>query len=193
MQEYGVDEQISDFQSLTLTLSYVLIFSGITPLLGIIALPVFLLRLRVDAWKMTALLRRPFPYIVDGIGPWNVLIDTLMWMGLVCSVSIPLLNMGRFDELDSFQKLFTFLVIERLLFVVKMITSSLLPEKSADVQLLLDRQRYVLERLRVITQRSQGNVVREPHFAGAVSARIELDQDFVDWEFDQGFSGDDCV
>merc|ERR1712048_30366 len=154
MEEYGLDQQISDFQSLALTLSYVLIFSGVAPLLGIIALPVFLLRLRVDAWKMTVLLRRPFPYIMDGIGPWNVLIDTLMWMGLVCSVSIPLLNMGRFDEFDWFQKLFTFLVIERVLFVVKIITSNLLPEKSADVKLLLDRQRYVSERLRGITQRS---------------------------------------
>merc|ERR1712048_1213474 len=193
MQEYGVDEQISDFQSLALTLSYVLLFSGVTPLLGIIALPVFLLRLRVDAWKMTVLLRRPFPYIMDGIGPWNVLIDTLMWMGLVCSVSIPLLNMGRFDEFDWFQKLFTFLVIERFLFIVKIITSNLLPEKSADVQLLLDRQQYVLERLRGITQRSKGNVSREPRFVGTVSARIDLDRDFVDWELDQEFSGDDYV
>merc|ERR1712187_731735 len=105
---------------------------------------------------------------------------------------VPLLNMARFDKLDSFQKLFTFLVIERFLFVMKITATSLLPEKSVDIQLLLDRQRYVLDKLRFITQRRKGSVAREAQFAGSVSAPITLDEKFVDWEFNQGFNGD-CV
>merc|ERR1711971_936223 len=100
--------------------------------------------------------------------------------------------MGRFDQLDSFQKLFTFLVIERFLFVLKIIASSLLPEKSIGVQLLLDRQRYVLDKLRVITHHRKLCAAREAHFAASVSAPIRLDQKLVDTEFDQDFE-DDCV
>jgi len=193
MEEYGMDQQISDFQSLALTLSYVLIFWGVAPLLGMIALPVFLLRLRVDAWKMTVLLRRPFPYIEDGIGPWNTLIDTLMWIGLVCSVSIPLLNMPRFDKLDSLQKLLAFLVIERSLVIIRIVCLSLLPEESADIKLLIDRQQYVLDRLRCIMKRNTGSGAREMHRVGFVSAPIELDKTFVDCELDEVFTGDDHV
>jgi len=181
MQEYDIDHQVSDFQSLTLTLSYVLVFSGVTPLLGIVALPIFLLRLRVDAWKMCVLLRRPFPYMQDGIGPWNVMIDSFMWVGLVCSVAIPLLNFKRFDKLDAFHKLLAFFVIERILVLVKLACGSLFPEKSSAVQLMLDRQAYVLDRLHGIKSR-MNHIASEVECAPVVSRATRLDRAFEDEE-----------
>merc|ERR1719284_2222071 len=57
MSEYDIDHQISDFQSLALALSGAIVFSGVTPLLGLVVLPILIVRLRVDAWKLCVLLR----------------------------------------------------------------------------------------------------------------------------------------
>jgi hypothetical protein len=187
MQDYDIDKQISDYQSLILTASYVLIFSGITPLLGIIALPVFLLRLRVDAWRMCVLLQRPFPYLEDGIGPWNHLIDFLMWIGLACSVAIPLLNMPRFDHLKPVEKVLLFVIVERLLIVLKLVCVSLFPEKSDAVQLIINRRQYVLDKLRAarymgLSKMPQLSIQGEIQDRSATSESIpvKLDQHFVD-------------
>lgn len=113
MSEYDLDHQISDFQSLTLALSGAIVFTGVAPLLGVVALIIFVIRLRVDAWKLCVLLRRPFPHIEDGIGDWNFIIDAFMWIGLTVSVAIPVLNLDRFDDLNAISKLAMFLAIER--------------------------------------------------------------------------------
>merc|ERR1711988_1670550 len=102
--------------------------------------------------------------------------------------------MPRFDKLDPFQKLFTFLVIERSLVLLKLICRSFFPEKSAAVQLLMERQQYVLDRLRGIRYKrtsSSAHAIRDIE-AGPSSAFIEiqpdvlqpikLDQNYVDWE-----------
>merc|ERR1712139_720054 len=115
--------------------------------LGLVVLPILMVRLRVDAWKLCVLLRRPFPYIEDGIGPWNYIIDAFMWIGLTASVAIPVLNLDRFDDLGPIEKLALFLVIERGLVLVKVICGSLLPETSAEAQLMMDRRMYVTDKI----------------------------------------------
>jgi hypothetical protein len=144
---YDADAQITDYLSCVTNLGYVLLFGAAVPSTAFICLIVLLFQFRANAYKLTRLNRRPYPVMVNGIGAWNGIIDTLAWVGLVFYVGIPILNSHLTDHIPRQTMLLWLFLAEHMVVIVKVFTSSMFELEPKDAKLLLERRTYVKDAL----------------------------------------------
>merc|ERR1719450_1022720 len=80
-------------------MGYIILFAFAAP--GVVALVVvaFLVKMRVDAFKLCSVYQRPIPQLCfteGGIGEWNTILKTLLKFGLWTCILIPVLNLEYF-------------------------------------------------------------------------------------------------
>eukprot|EP00927_Polykrikos_kofoidii_P019500 TRINITY_DN1911_c0_g1_i1.p1 TRINITY_DN1911_c0_g1~~TRINITY_DN1911_c0_g1_i1.p1 ORF type:complete len:767 (-),score=85.10 TRINITY_DN1911_c0_g1_i1:231-2531(-) len=157
MLPYGDEELMTDYLSLVLNLGQVFLFGSVSPLLALLCLLLFLLRFRVDAWKLLHVYQKPFAHQSYGIGAWNQMIDLVAWMGVFTTVAIPIVNLNYFDHLPIAHKLTMAFGIEHLFIFLKIMWSAAIPTETSSVELMLRRREYVVERV-MLGKQSQMNV-----------------------------------
>lgn len=156
MDEWNTDAEIADYMTTCTALGYVFIFGAAAPLCAIIALLVLLLQLRANAYKLTRLLRRPYPNMAKGIGAWKGIIEALSWIGLIFYVGVPIVNSkmlligegedheGKWEDHMIFM---LFFAAEHGVIFMKVLVDSVIPDTRPESELLLARRVYAKERL----------------------------------------------
>jgi hypothetical protein len=96
-----------------------------TPVIAVIAV---LLEIRVDAWKLCNITRRPFPAQDNSLHIWINIIQITSYFGAAFNIGIVIFtaNFFSFDDLNS--KWLCFLIIEHALFALKYIITTLIPD-----------------------------------------------------------------
>ncbi|KAH9479820.1 hypothetical protein JR316_0008415 [Psilocybe cubensis] len=77
-----------DYSEMVVQFGYVVLWSTIWPLAGVMAFLNNLLELRSDAFKMTVHNRRPIPSRTDTIGPWLDALTFLTWLGALTNSAL---------------------------------------------------------------------------------------------------------
>ncbi|KDR70978.1 hypothetical protein GALMADRAFT_103009 [Galerina marginata CBS 339.88] len=77
-----------DYNEMVVQFGYVVLWSTIWPLAGVMAFLNNLLELRSDAFKMTVHNRRPIPSRTDTIGPWLEALTFLTWLGAMTNSAL---------------------------------------------------------------------------------------------------------
>ncbi|KAF8962021.1 calcium-activated chloride channel-domain-containing protein [Flammula alnicola] len=85
LPEYDLFE---DYNEMVIQFGYVVLWSTIWPLAGVMAFLNNLLELRSDAFKMTVHNRRPIPARTDTIGPWLDALTFLTWLGALTNSAL---------------------------------------------------------------------------------------------------------
>jgi len=147
MPHYTQEEEVADVLDMVMALGYLFLFGAQAPLLCPFCLMLFLLYLRVIAWKLCVVYRRPYPSIEHGIGSWDTVILWMSWIGVTTTVAIPLVNERAFDKWDPLQKLALFFIVERAIIIVRFVLTSIIPEKPTDVVLMQASREHVLAKL----------------------------------------------
>jgi hypothetical protein len=103
-----------------LQFGYVCLFSVALPILPAIAMGENWVKLRVDAYKLCELCRRPPVMICEDIGNWQAFMDLMAVLGILSSVGIIVFPGPNFSGLGFWSKLVLFLAAEQgiLLFTV---------------------------------------------------------------------------
>ncbi|KAJ3511071.1 hypothetical protein NLJ89_g4313 [Agrocybe chaxingu] len=78
----------ADYSEMVIQFGYVVLWSTIWPLAGVMAFLNNLLELRSDAFKMTVHVRRPIPSRTDTIGPWLDALTFLTWLGAMTNSAL---------------------------------------------------------------------------------------------------------
>jgi hypothetical protein len=153
MQVYGVDEEIADSLTNITCIGYVLLFGGACPMSPFIALFVLLFQLRAHAYKLTRLLRRPYPSLSQGIGSWNEMLHMLSWIGIIFYVGIPIMNSKvLLEEEDQGihgeeHRILLLFGAEHVLVLTKLFVWTMIPTEEPGALLLHARRNYVKDRL----------------------------------------------
>ncbi|RFU81483.1 plasma membrane channel aqy1 [Trichoderma arundinaceum] len=85
LDTYNVQDDIAE---LVLQFGYLALFSPAWPLIPMGFLLNNWVELRSDFAKICIEHRRPAPYRAEGIGPWIVSLEVLVWLGSICSAAI---------------------------------------------------------------------------------------------------------
>jgi anoctamin-10 len=156
MNVWDTDAEIADYMTTVTALGYVLIFGATAPLCSVVALFVLMFQLRANAYKLTRLLRRPYPSMAKGIGAWKQMIEGLAWIGLIFYVAIPIINSklllvgegedheGKWEEHMIFM---LFFATEHAVIFIKILVDAAIPNTRPESELLLKRRTYVQEML----------------------------------------------
>lgn len=161
MYMYDQETQVADFLELVIIAGYVLMFGVLAPMIAVIAAVFFAIRLRVDAWKLCVVYRRPYPEKEAGIGDWLNVIKTLTWIGMASNIAIICLQLKwpNGEELSWHSKFIAFFAVEHFCIFVRVVVCSLIEEESSATMMLYDRREYVVDHL--IMGKVEGKI-REP-------------------------------
>ncbi|KAK8019541.1 hypothetical protein PG990_004679 [Apiospora arundinis] len=85
LEPYNVQDDISE---MVIQFGYLALFSPVWPLVSVGFFINNLIELRSDFLKICLEHQRPHPIRMDGIGPWMNSLDSLTWMGSICTAAI---------------------------------------------------------------------------------------------------------
>jgi len=145
-----------------------------------VALVVMLFQIRANAYKLTRLLRRPYPYLSKGIGSWNQVIDALTWVGLVFYVGTPIMN-SESDWSDE-ARILTFFVSEHVILAAKVLLMMMIPLEPARAKLLAQRRQYVRDKLLIGQDDPEGLSAECKKPPIDVSSATQLTADSAEWK-----------
>lgn len=112
---------------------YVVMFSSAFPLISVLALVEILLEIRVDAWKLCHLTRRPFPQRAETIGIWYTILQIVSFMGITTNVALTMFGSDTFTT-DTDDRWLWFLVFEHAFIVVKLVIAMVIPDEPTMVK-----------------------------------------------------------
>lgn len=137
-----------DFLELFFQFGYVFLFSSVYPMAAFWALLSNLVELRMDAFKLCFILRKPVPKQCDGIGTWLVAFELLGILAVITNCALVAMDyevIGYFRSTIGFSDyaiLLTFVIVEHSLLFVKAIILYLVPSTPHWVKIKMAQKDY---------------------------------------------------
>lgn len=128
------DEPLDDYMEIVIGYGYVVLFGVAFPFTPLMALFLCIVELRVDAWKLCNLTRRPFPSKDGSIGIWLKVTQAMAVAGVITNVGVIIFTTDVFDSASSQQQWITFFIIEHALLIFKISLSAVIPDKPSYVE-----------------------------------------------------------
>lgn len=114
------ESPLDDYMEMVIQFGYVALFGASLPIISFLALIEIILEIRVDAWKLSYLTKRPSPARSENIGVWRSILIIVTYAGAFTNSGIIFITMNLYE--DNFQKILGFLIIEHvMLFGMKFI------------------------------------------------------------------------
>jgi hypothetical protein len=117
---------------LVIQYGYVVLFSTAFTLTPLLAWILNIIEIRVDAFKLVHLTRRPFPFGASTIGNWNGILQIISFLGVFVNAGIIVFtaNVFNFAEDDIASKWLAFFVIDHALLILKSLISYAVPDEN---------------------------------------------------------------
>jgi len=123
------DTPLADVMEIMITFGYVILFSASFPLLPMLGVIAVACELRVDAWKLCHLTKRPYPAESKGIGLWYDILQVMSFLGVMTNVAIVIFTADVFDGLDNVEKWILFVGLEHVMIILKLLIAAYTPDK----------------------------------------------------------------
>lgn len=129
------DTPMEDYMEMVCQYGYIVLFSSVFPVVGLLALIEILIEIRVDAWKLCKLNRRPFPYRTESIGIWHTIIFMVSYIGIATNSALIIFDSQISITLLPFGPWLNFLVLEHIFLTLKYLIAFLAPKEPTVVHL----------------------------------------------------------
>ena len=171
------DTPLDDYMEMVISYGYIVLFGVAFPFVPIMALFLALIEVRVDAWKLCNITRRPFPDQDNSIGIWNNIIDIVSYIGAAVNIAIVLFTANAFQISDETTKWIFFLIVEHGIFALKLIIAALIPDMPKKVRNgVIWSERIVNEKLYgQLSDVDKERTLRDLHFTSNVESKIKLE------------------
>lgn len=126
---------MEDYMEMVCQYGYIVLFSSVFPVVALLALGEILIEIRVDAWKLCQLNRRPFPYRTESIGIWHTIILMVSYVGIATNSALIVFDSQHPILLLPFGPWLNFLVLEHLFLALKYLIPFLAPSEPTVVRL----------------------------------------------------------
>jgi len=138
---------MDDYMELFVSLGFVTMFSTVYPFIAFLALASNMIELRVLAFRMCRVLRRPMPRGQEGIGAWMQIMQVVTYLSCVTTVAIVVFALRPLKEMHSAQKTLYFVVGEHLMLAMAFLFARSLPNPSVADELVLERNQEATEEI----------------------------------------------
>ena len=122
-----------DYMEMVIEYGYVVLFSAAFPIVPLLAVCEILLEIRVDAWKLCRLTRRPFPDAAEDIGVWYYIIQSVSYVGAITNAGLIVFTGALFHGTGVQTQWLIFIGIEHILLASKFLISVAIPDEPSVV------------------------------------------------------------
>lgn len=148
MQEYDIMYSLfADYLEMVIQFGYATLFSAAFPLAPVLAFVNNYVEIRVDAWKITTICRRPLPKSVEDIGTWGSVMETIATFAVITNCALLCFTANFFLQKTVVEKFATFIVIEHALILLKVYIQVAVEDVPEEVQLQLERTEHYVSRV----------------------------------------------
>ena len=119
---------MEDYLELMATYGYLTLFAASLPLAPALAFLTIVIEGKVDAYKYTRLVKRPFPERAANIGLWEQILQFMMIAAVVTNLGIIILTDNKFEMADHEQWV-TFILIEHTFLLLVWILQAVIPDE----------------------------------------------------------------
>lgn len=146
----------ADYAELVTILGFAVLFVGAFPLAPLMALVNSYVEIRVDAWRIAQCSRRPWPAGAEDIGTWNDIIELMSYFAVVINGLIITYTGDFLVNRSIIDRFAIFIAYCHALFFFKFVIAILIDDVPSDVQIQIDRQRFIESKL--ITKLQDPNI-----------------------------------
>lgn len=99
MDTYGSSDLTDDYLDVVLPVGFISFFGMVHPWCVLLLLPVLLIQVRADAWKLTHAYRRPYPQLAMGIGCFNAMMGFFGHCMIAINLGLMIVQLGGVKRL----------------------------------------------------------------------------------------------
>lgn len=148
MPEYDVMlGPFGDMAEIVIQFGYCTLFAAAFPLAPLMGFVSGFVEMRVDAWKLCQMHRRPEPRSMEDIGSWQDAMELISTSAVFVNIGIIAYTGSFMDNYTWFQKVLMFLVCSVALIALKLYTQWLIPDETSDFKIQLARQEFIASKV----------------------------------------------
>lgn len=140
------ESTFDDFDELAIQYGFVSLFVVAFPLAPLLALVNNYIEIRLDAMKVARYSRRPEPRGATNIGTWFTVFEVVGFISVITNAAIIVFQTPIVDEWtdgSTLVKVWTFLVLEHVIFAIKLIIGAVVPDEPYEVLSSVLRQNFL--------------------------------------------------
>ncbi|CAM9680880.1 unnamed protein product [Chrysoparadoxa australica] len=136
-----------DYAEMVIQYGYATLFVPAFPLSSLMAFVNNYIEIRVDAYKLLNITKRPEPRSVEDIGSWATILEVMSAAAVVCNAALIAFTSELFADKSTAYRVWVFLGIEHAVFGMKYIIMLLIPDVPQDVQIQLKRNEFLVSKI----------------------------------------------
>jgi hypothetical protein len=126
--------------------AYINLFSIIVPVLSIAYLLENLLKIRVDAYKLCYLCRRPHAEQAEDAGYWAETMEIMVYVGVYMNSALITLSFPNASNYSFLKRIIVFLAVSQLLVLYVMLIQYLIPSEPEVVRTVAARNEFIVNK-----------------------------------------------
>lgn len=150
-RQYGMVEYnlLLDYDELAVQYGFVTLFASAFPLAPLFALASNFFELRLDAFKLCSLARKPAPKGAYNIGQWFAVFETIGFIAVLTNVSLVIFKFPsisvEFCDNNPVERWTLFVIVEHVCMLIKLGIGYFVPDEPGEVGIHRERQEYIID------------------------------------------------
>ena len=144
---HPINGSFSDYGVLVLQFGYATMFISAYPLASVLALVNNYVMQRLNAWKFCQMCRRPEPRNAEDIGSWLIILEIISYMAVFVSSGLVAFTGNIAVNSTWSDRAWIFFGQSAGIIAVKVAVSLLSPELSREVEIQLERQEFIRDKI----------------------------------------------
>lgn len=136
-----------DYAEMVIQFGYTTMFVAGFPLAPLMSLVNNYVEIRVDAWKLCQLCRRPEPRSCEDIGTWYYILEIISMSSIFINSGIVAFTAANTINFTWALRVWIFILMSSGLFCIRMGVAWIIPDEPAEVIIQLQRQEYIVNKV----------------------------------------------
>lgn len=149
----------TDFSGVVIQYGYTTMFIAAFPLATVMSFINNYVQMRVDAWKLCQLFRRPLPQSREDIGSWYHILEIMALVAVFVNAALVAFTSTVVDDFTWNQRIWIFIGMSCGIFIMKYLLSIVIPDTPREVEIQIERREFIVGKL-------FKNIVDEDNSAG---------------------------
>ena len=132
-----------DYSSMIIHFGYMTMFVAAWPLTATLALFNSYAEMRISAFKLCHVYRRPEPRSCEDLGTWNSILELISYISVFINAALIAFTATNMVNINWHLRIWTFLIISLGLFGLKLIFAAIIPDTPIEIELQIKRQQYI--------------------------------------------------
>jgi hypothetical protein len=137
---------VQEYSESVFQYGYITLFNVALPMIVLVTLGENLLKIRMSAWKLCSLSRRPHVFLAEDVGRWQNLMDVMNVFGAIVTVAIVVFVEKGFDDYSLYSKIVIFLVSEQILLFMQYLLTCFISDEPEWVSDCAKRQEFIAKK-----------------------------------------------